>query len=269
MKKFASLICCSLAMTTIYSQTLTYGQIYDYEVGDFFQSRLTKIYHTDTTYYSDKVITKSFSQTNDTVFYTINRHTYVTPKDTNSSALITDIVTDTFYTNLNITYVFNTSWNSLSCLAPSYSFYLGNGTSAWEYSSNQNNYCIGPTIWAESVLEGAGGPYKKYWSGGGGMPPNWWRLELVYWKKGSKLWGSFFQEPKIPEPQVDRIYPNPGQDYIYLPNNLINCNVSIYNSVGQLVKTLTNFNGKIDIVDLEIGFYILRASYLTAKFCKR
>jgi hypothetical protein len=55
------------------------------------------------------------------------------------------------------------------------------------------------------------------------------------------------------------IYPNPAKDILYI-DNAENADIYIYNTIGQIVKKVTNVLDKseINISDLNNGMYIVR-----------
>lgn len=241
------------------AQTLTYGQIYNFEVGDIFQSKYATgnngIAWGPPTYYTDSVVSKSWSNLNDTVFYTIKRQIYVTPSGPDLPAQITDTTINVFYTHLGLDYIFP---NQPSCLMPSDTFYTGYCSNVWEHHSNQDINCFEPDIWHFKVIEGAGGPYYyKFYISGFGYT---YEYELTYYNKGGIICGSFFNSVNELSDKKNTLAlsPNPAYDFINLPTEFRGGNVCIYNSNGQLVSDTKRANGQISLANFKNGIYYLQ-----------
>ena len=56
-----------------------------------------------------------------------------------------------------------------------------------------------------------------------------------------------------------RVYPNPASDVIFVEGDV--ANITIYNSLGQIVKTIVN-NGQIDVRSFDNGIYYLTLTSL-------
>ena len=54
------------------------------------------------------------------------------------------------------------------------------------------------------------------------------------------------------------VYPNPANQYLYINSDSSIKKIDMYDSVGSLVLTETNLNGKIDVSTLNTGLYIVK-----------
>ncbi|MCX6153417.1 MAG: T9SS type A sorting domain-containing protein [Candidatus Kapabacteria bacterium] len=65
------------------------------------------------------------------------------------------------------------------------------------------------------------------------------------------------------------LFPNPAEDYIYLPENLIKAsNLKIFNSFGELKLQIKAINNKIDVKNLSNGIYFMQNGDKVYKFIK-
>lgn len=56
------------------------------------------------------------------------------------------------------------------------------------------------------------------------------------------------------------IYPNPASSNIYVETGDNECDILIYNSLGQIVKTMSSVSGKVsvDVNDMNSGIYFIK-----------
>lgn len=64
-------------------------------------------------------------------------------------------------------------------------------------------------------------------------------------------------------------YPNPANDIVRIENLENDVEVSIYNSVGALVKTVETVDGNISVSELPSGLYLIRCEEKTLQFVKK
>jgi hypothetical protein len=76
------------------------------------------------------------------------------------------------------------------------------------------------------------------------------------------------------QPKELHLYPNPVVDMLYLSIEEPLQRISVYNSLGQMVKSVNNPDRKIDVSDLSTGIYMLnvtdqRGTIYKSKFIKK
>lgn len=81
--------------------------------------------------------------------------------------------------------------------------------------------------------------------------------------------GSEITENEVKMPNLN-VYPNPAQEYLYIDIKQAGA-VQIWNSTGQMVKTLTLANGthRIPVSDMPSGMYFIRTEQGVIKFLKQ
>ena len=213
----------------------TWGEIYDYDVGDVFHLKqsdwLGSTYYGHITYHNGEILTKEMSTDSNSVTYT------------QSSARIQ-------YSSSGTEFYFDTStlhYNNLlnQCLADTVytsSNYNGRKISYKDYSGLQ--YDI---EWREYV-EGCGRAYRRYDDWGPQYPYNWHAegyIELIYYKKGDEEWGTPYFVVGISEPKDGlsnlTCYPNPFNTSTTISYTLTDPSaayIRIFNSQGQLVDEM-------------------------------
>lgn len=253
-----------------YSQTLTNRQVYDFEVGDVFQTRVYHSSNTVPTFFSDTVINKYFSLNNDTVFYGINRLTYIPSQPTptyNYSSIIE------VYPNLDSVAqhdepihcsnvpVTDTIYNS-----PDYC-----NQNIWKISSNADTNCFEDTYYNSTLIEGCGGPYYDAIS-----VAFFYEKVLVYFKKDNTSCGTSFTTDisEINALEGLFIFPNPTSSKLYFTssNKRNYSSYVITNFTGKILKT-NSIENEIDISGLATGIYYIsflmeNGKKVTQKFLK-
>lgn len=83
---------------------------------------------------------------------------------------------------------------------------------------------------------------------------------------------AFFEFTSVDENGMEAVnlYPNPASDKLYLEGLKDECEISIYNAIGMMVKTMTlQADSEINISDLPAGLYLVRiGNRHTLKFIK-
>lgn len=204
------------------SQTLTIGQVYDYDPGDVFQYLVTQNHRVgiecgnpSTPYYNtDSVISKSYSKLNDTVFYTIKHRVYA-PWDCypdRPSPIYNSWIMNVSYTNLNsaVSSVLvdvcdnhNTAYISgVYCEKKVFQ-------SKYKRREGTDTNCTYTSNWNTMFIEGCG----SYSSTNSGNVIGYWdsTTELTYYKKKGKDCGTY-NITAIGEEKNDiavSLFPNP------------------------------------------------------------
>ncbi len=289
---------------------LTADSIYDFNVGDeFHHHRETNcsIGLTDKYYSIERVLLKSFSLNNDTVYYLTERcHRYEHYDFINSvfyhsilfdtvslpytistnarlnkfSYQLTDTPATSFQNTNNgfLEFYFDTTHNSRFKKVTHEYYYYDN-------SSNCFSLVIGQGIFLDKVFaSGLGLVYSTDYNScqvGNGVFDS-----LVCYKKGSELWGqplncSALLAVKDYDHQAEIIlFPNPVSDYINLNIKGVNAgqqfHLTIKNLMSQLVLERdfeTTSNTSLPVNDLTSGIYFLTVTskekiFKTLKFCK-
>lgn len=243
-----------LTSLNCYSQTLTNRQVYDFEVGDVFQ---TKIYHSNNTFssfFSDTIMSKSFSLNNDTVFYTINQLEYI-PSQTSPIYNYSTIVKG--YPNLDSIAEHNEPTHCSDIPITDTIYILSNycNQNTWQISSNIDTSCLEDTYYNSYLIDGCGGPYYDVIS-----VSEYYEKVLLYFKKGTVSCGNAFSTgiDEIKILNSINIYPNPSNSIIHV--NLLSPfsikKYSIYDIFGKAILE-NSFSDNIDISELNSGIYFI------------
>jgi hypothetical protein len=255
------------------SQTLTVGQVYDYNPGDVFQYLETRYHNVGMCgnaetpyYYTDSVISKTYSVANDTVFYTIKHRMYA-PYDcfpNNPSPIYSSGIMKVFYTNLN-SIVSSVALNTCQQKDTSYvsSKYCGKKLvqSTYKRREGLDTNCTYTSNWVTQSIEGCG----SYSSSTSGNVIGYWHFttELTYYKKSGKTCG-IYNTTSIKEEKNEMavsLFPNPFSEKIELK---INANqikqVEVTDIVGRLVFASKGGTEAISInlADQPSGIYLVK-----------
>jgi len=132
------------------------------------------------------------------------------------------------------------------------------------YDSCWSNCCADGCFTTDTYLKGLGGPYyecSNIFSGGG------LKNKLVYYKKGSDVWGVPLVITWVPDIRMEEnieIYPNPAKNRIYitLQNSRFPVVLELSNIEGQLLSAskLISNSSSVNIENLKPGIYIYRLS---------
>lgn len=239
----------TISTSDITSQpTSTVGEIFNYEIGDVFH------YHiafggggTGTTQYTNiEVLDKFYSNNSDTVYYVLD----IASKEQNYPLTYWEYnyeVDTIYYSRLD-----NVICDSAIVNIDS-SLYHGRIINTCLYSQ-------GGDSWMDKWAVGCGLVCHSFSSS---THSHVWDEELVYYKKGSEIWGTpiYVSNAEI-EPFNSKvlIFPNPANDLINIQNkHLKNTLIEIYSLTGVLVKRINiqNESTTIDISKLTRGMYLI------------
>lgn len=244
-----------------YSQTLTNRQVYDFEVGDVFQ---TKIYHSNNTFpsfFSDTIMSKSFSLNNDTVFYTINQLEYI-PSQTSPTYNYSTIIK--VYQNLDSIAEHNEPLHCSNIPITDTIYNLSNycNQNTWQISSNIDTSCLEDTYYNSYLIDGCGGPYYDVIS-----VSEYYEKVLLYFKKGSMSCGNTFST-EIEENQLEnhiKIYPNPTNSTIHITflQPISIKRYTINDIFGKKIGEY-DYSKTIDVSNLKAGIYFI--TFLNSDF---
>lgn len=251
---------------------MTIGEVFDYEIGDEFQTKWdgwhTGIYGPRTDRY--KVIGKSYSPNNDTVFYSIFHDGYQW----------VDLPPATFfYWSDTINEIYPHLDSSIACFDDHFSMFPDsvhyNGPDCGILSMNGWNYNWGPYDWWKTYGKGLGLISQGYVQ----LPTGEWTV-LFYYKKNGVSCGT----PDLTGVGIDEtlhesdfaISSSFATTSIHLINksNLSKFRCELFNSAGQLILQ-TELSGEVNdlnICDLRTGLYLIHVFYgnrqTTMKFIK-
>ena len=210
--------------------TLTYGQVYDFEVGDVFHYTMVNSYGGSTYYstmieeYTAKVMTLDsivYSYQRSLIYNNGNEQTYSYEITFDSARLAMPILTSILSQS-----VFFHGFQSFTS-------FDGRGVNSIQYTEDLPDY-MEPSYYDVDYAAGLGITYRFMFTVSGPQS-----MTLVYFKKGDIEWGT--QELGMPSIMPDdiNIYPNPFDDYILLEveQNLL------FNELHSL--KLVNMSGKL------------------------
>lgn len=261
---------------------LTYGEIYDYEIGDVFhRSTYVEGGSYPTVYDAYEVLDKYFSPGQDTVFYQMSRIEwwyYIG----GLSEIHFDTLIESYYELDNILYdgklPTETMWFPDSSSIYSYELYY--------YAETFNGrmlyygpYEIFPSpVYPDTCFDMMGTDFTSYIEGCGSyihlygdyhncMPCQ----RLDYFKKGDEEWGIPYEIPvgirEYEQPDV-RIYPVPAEDFVMIEINQgkirENLQITLSDLSGRILDELNIAPNqspyRIDLRRMEHGIYILGIS---------
>jgi len=253
--RFFILLYCLFVVSSINAQTIsTNSEIYDFQIGDIFQYELIASEPSSGShvYTNIEIMGKYYSASQDALYYIRSFATH----ENHSWApyWVFSKKTDTiFYTNLdslihsgNIDTVFTDTVLS------------GRKVNRWSsYGPSSNELGI--------FVEGLGQTYYHFVQT---SPNTDWENRLIYYKKGSEVWGTpiplSVSQPTNPLSLL-KIFPNPSRGVINLSfeqSPTEDYQLSIYSVSGKLVKQqqLTAFGNeyRVDISSFKAGVYFVR-----------
>ena len=243
--------------------TLTYGQVFNFDIGDVIQGVLNTSVNNipyPPMYKTNTVLSKTVTINNDSIIYNIKIDTYSpaacqTCSPTSSSYTVNQIVT-----NLN-SLVPDT--NATTCLSTDDTTYYSNcNKKTYEVHPVYNTTCFEPTTVTTKYIEGVGLFYDKNVANA----PNYAEsYVLVYYMKQS---GNCPVGVFIPEQKNDykiTIFPNPTKEAINLASNVAISRFDLFSLEGKIVLSGAPKNNKIDILSITNGTYILNLYSLEQK----
>lgn len=266
-KHFLIILSLALFYTTAAQELMTIGEVFDFEIGDEFQTRSSVSYQPPN---ADRVtITgKYYSAGQDTVFYIQHHDMYYSvlsyeggPHLEYHYGTLTNTV---FYTDLD---------SSIAVFDYGFTIdqYIESSAELCDSLINGCGYSSGPGFENDFINneygKGLGRTYQYFYSGMGGYATI--ENTLFYYKKGILTCG----EPdmtgvgieEIPaESSLSAIYPNPATESFNIPNSLNlsgEITVSIMNIRGEMVGQET-FSGqnliRMDVSKLIRGIYLVK-----------
>ncbi len=265
---FTALICC--CVFNLFGQdTLTIGEVYNYDIGDKFHYKSTVEGQPYLKGTRRTILDKWISSNQDTVFYIIHHNNYIVATDINTGVTTTtyDIGDDTtFLAHLNQNISTLTTWGLKDTTDCDSSYY--------EYYYDTTDSYGGTIINGYFVECGSFEPYfhgRKWAKGLGevrtyrqmhGQDQYWTYLtRMVYYKKGNKEWGDalMLDVKEHQNPSTFQVSPNPATTHISI-NNTNAGYLSVYNLGGELLFdkiAVDEKHHKINISFLSKGCYVL------------
>lgn len=235
-----------IAKTSCAQNSLTNGQIYNFNVGDIMQGRHFMRYEGKLSgfngppaYETHTILQKQQSKLADTLFYKIKRE-YYTPKtcDTCFTSLLNDTIVQ-LYTNLNL---IADHYNTTDKLDINDTLYFNTcNRKIWEKSPIIDSSKIaGAMIHKTYFIEGLGGPYFTKVEPQG---PVYSEFVLTYFKKPNLTCGTFVTANVNQFTKFNvSIFPNPtkGNFTIKTEHPFKNATIKLFNINGQLVHKTEN-----------------------------
>lgn len=246
---------------------LTFGQVYNYDVGDVIQTRYFKGVPSTYTYVTKTVLNKTFSVNNDTIFYTVNFDSFTTPAGFTNNITVTDTVT---HLNDSAT----THHNETSCTGTQSSIYQDYcNKSVWRISPAPSVSCGSSTIQEDTYLiEGVGGPFLLYTLHPFSSSVPYLQVAFIYYSKQSGSCGSRVTgiHETVMGLQQLFVYPNPATTELNVStseNSLIE-QLSVFDVNGKQVLT-TNSTESISVSRLTTGIYFIKVKTDKGEFSRK
>jgi hypothetical protein len=240
------LVVCFMPLKNSGQDTLTVGQVYDFEVGDVFHyeenfyGALYKKIHT--------ITDKYYSANNDTLFYFYDFESAV--------RFGWEDTTWTYYSGNDILIYID-----LDSLVH-YGTFTYFGSDPDLYNNRYYNKGVFCDFNFEKFVVGCGIVEEMYDDEYTGE--FLWSRSLEYYKKGVEEWGNpieFYtrinQENEISEIKV---YPNPASDYLHIDFEKSSTTIEqaiLYNHLGQKVLEVKQENNTVDVSGLTPGMYFI------------
>jgi len=260
MKPILCSILLAFSLNGISQNYLTNRQVYDFAIGDVFQTEYQEYTYIGSKppIYATKTITnKIFSLNGDTITYTINNQTYQPPScatcpDIRNTFVATEVVTDldsaVYKENLTPCYLTSDTIIYNSC-----------NTKIWWITSIFDSACSTTSSFSEQYFQGAGGPYYDI------ITPSSLSVtrkiySLHYYRKGNTTCGTYnsvginsIEENK----QLIKFYPNPTRGAIKFETSDDFVSFKVYDIIGKICLSGSVNNNAIDISKLIDGTYFI------------
>ncbi len=202
----------------------TWGEIYDYEVGDIFHHEIGDNYGVNQ-YFNTEILDKSFSAGLDTVLYT--QFVKWLWKDSGGNWIYEEWTETKLYGNINALAIVDTVYTS--------NMYNGRKISDKFIQWNQYDYE------QRHYVDGCGIAYKRMWSA---QPPyDESETNLIYYKKGDEEWGTPHIIVSTDDFVIRKVrvksYPNPFTTSIAIEYELAeptHVQLTIYNAIGETIQ---------------------------------
>jgi len=279
-----------LSSTILMGQTLTYGEVYDFEVGDVFHYRNSDVYGPQDpegppSYTKFEITHKNFSTNGDTVFY-VRDWKEVQPPDCSTCPGVMTFGTDTvLYANLtsNISGGPIPIWDANNCML-NWSSYMGNYMdTTFNYSpqffnvpSVNKRFEVADSCKYQFPFEfdytlnvfskGLGMTLYKYdhCTSGNQDHDCYNDIAMVYYKKGQTTGGTpvdLLNSVTTLNPESDlRIFPNPFNEEFTIKSDGSNITqVVIYDLLGNeiLLEQSNGSSFQFNLRDMESGIYVI------------
>ncbi len=245
-------------------QGLTTGEVYDFEVGDVFQSTTTYSNGPPTTI-TATILERTDSPAGDTVNYGIHRLTYTPPSGPGLPPGFSDQVISTTYFSLD-----EPAWQWEMQYDTLYVNPGMCGMAVWEIGTGDD---LGPNYGYSRFVQGCGGPYSHTYSD---QTNQWQSVDLTYFNKGAVECGTFHSIPvgisENLEQQINLLVrPVPSSDQVTVQMTGVEgwlsgvIEISITDLQGRTLKRMVvnanELNGmQLDVHELPAGAYILNLS---------
>jgi hypothetical protein len=242
---------------------LTKGQVYDFNVGDVFQSKISFNLNSFVKYYTKTILNKTISITGDSIDYIIKKEEYIPIQcPTCQANLIT-----TFGT-LKVSQLSDSI--VVGIVAPTNPLVFLKDTSYIDFCNKKvrNVYQYATIFMGVGILNGSyyveacGGPYSFYTTTAGNGLPYTESEDLIYYKKGSDSCGVFVSYLGINSQALNSVifslFPNPSNDKLKIEASTLFNEYSIFSTNGQIVQSGKLNNNEIDIKALPNGIYNLQ-----------
>jgi hypothetical protein len=255
-------LCCLLLCISFVNQAqsfLTNAEVYNFDIGDVIQARFDIPWKYTNVYETKTILKKTYSKTNDSLFYTIKKellsiNSINSSLNSYSTSTEIDSVTD-----LNMIALHHNQTSG--CMGPLidtvYQDYCDR--TVWKKHTEKSLSCdSSPNAETTYFVKGLGGPYYIYtsaivWTS---LPAT--KYELIYYSKSSQSCGTLvtsIKEHAFSESGFS-IYPNPASDYLLIKTIGTYKSYDIMNVYGQLIESQKINAGSIDISHLPKGAYI-------------
>lgn len=252
---FFFVFCSSILIS---QNVLTYGQVYNFDVGDIIQGQRTASPNSgmgSTAFLTNKIVGKVISVNNDSIVYTIQQTIYTPPTCQTCSATTTvSIITQTI-TSLNSPVP---NVNSTTCYSTDDTSYVAyNNRNVYEVHTVYDTIgCFEPNTEITKYVEGVGKFFRRY-VGAAHFGEDY---ELVYYIKQNGTYGPTAIESAGRDFSVFTSYPNPSNSVIHLESTSLLNNFTVADLNGKICLSGVLNSNEINIEKLPVGVYMLQIS---------
>jgi hypothetical protein len=280
-----------LAVTGFSQKYLTIRQVYNFNVGDMFESEMGSSGHPGT-YYLRVILSKSFSSNNDTLFYTDSVYSY----RSKSCMTCTDSSFSSSVENYTIPNLDSIAGGPLTANTSCSKYYVCHNIDTLEPFCTTSEFISKPDL-SCTGLDSCGyyswqGPTTSYIYKG--CPDFYYNFydytayttdyySLTYYKKSDTTCGGLYDirfktgpvsTQSLSLPASFNLYPNPATSQLNVSTNQDIHNYDITDLAGRIVTTgIFTANQAINIESLSTGQYLLKfysenSGCIVKKFCK-
>jgi hypothetical protein len=242
-----------ISLTFTCNAQLTIGQVFDFDIGDLFQS-VGMINGTTIppTIINKKITGKALS--GNSVTYTILVGYYTPPSCQNCPATASSTIVTETYTNLNAQLVHANQTST--CIGTKDTLYNHCNKLTSEQHPDPAGSCFEPTLHTTRYVEGAGGPYydKMVLNA-----PNYnsTSLSLQFYVKQNSSCGNTYINNEDLQLKTTSVYPNPAGDYVVVESDTPLAYYTIFDLNGKLCKADGMQNKYIETAGLSRGIYFI------------